>query len=298
MVGSGFDICFTIVALMFLCTIFALDSLEQRHQHHRNHQNHPKHLLHDFVGYQDWNRKLIHIDELTADAISSILDSELHQNTMYVLIKTPTNQTIEVVTAELDKFVVSRPWWMVELEPYSWHIQSHEQNSIWDIVLLRIPSEHLEIFKAFAQNNFASPEHCAKLPLIVSNHDGDAWGNRLSNVQSEWDGKSGAIFYVRHSKITRRCCIHHSSLPHRFIRHMMDLGKALFLLLRGDCVPTASTNGNACSCPCPIALYHHQLRVAAIGTVYLARGAQNSTPVRPLRGTGFRKTENLNLCLN
>lgn len=163
-----------------------------QHTHHHNHQ----YLLHDALSYQAYSRKIIHMSEFKAELLETTLSSAVQDDINYLWIKTLANQSIETVGIEVDRFILTRPWWIVELEPYTWNNPKHDHHH-WDIVLVRIPSVNLAIFKSFSETNFGDTKHCSRLPLIVSNHDGDAWGNRLSNIQMEWDGRAGgAIFYV------------------------------------------------------------------------------------------------------
>lgn len=161
-------------------------------KHHSHHISNTPILLYDKAQCINCTMELLHLNAVTAQSLAAILtqfESE-NVNISYVVIRSTSDQAAEIIGEEVDKFIVTRPWWIVDLEPYKWFPSKR------DLILFRTP-KHIEAhMAAFTRHQFPPDAVCAASPLFVSNLNGDAWGNRLLNAFSHWKHHLESIFYI------------------------------------------------------------------------------------------------------
>lgn len=169
----------------------AASALKQKHIHHHHHHNitNTPHLLHDTSSHFE----LLHIDDLNVINLEKALDSleQSDKNVSYVVIRSSSNQTMEMIAEEIDRFILSRPWWIIESEPYAWFPWSK------DFVLFRAAPNIMHYFKAIAHHQFPPADVCSTTPLLVDNDECNTWGNRIMVVDGmHWRQYPEAIFYI------------------------------------------------------------------------------------------------------
>jgi len=74
------------------------------------------------------------ISKFTSDALTQLVptvDSDLSIRRIHIKLTTPV-QLIDYnqLGNEIDRFLLTRPWWYVSKEPYAWHDHSHTSNLI------------------------------------------------------------------------------------------------------------------------------------------------------------------------
>lgn len=180
---------------------FCNSSLDQSHQlqhHHHGSHNHghsfsnPK-LLYDLALRSTYSSHNYHVDLVTTDQLIKTLDSfedRNLENITLAIFQISKNQSLEEVGVEIDKFITTRPWWVVDLEPYKWFAWKTE------VVLHRVPDQYKIYLRRLISQNFPSEEFCSQSPVYISNHHSDEWGNRMLNMMGEWKRYRSCVFHV------------------------------------------------------------------------------------------------------
>lgn len=163
------------------------------HHHHHNITNTPG-LLFDASTCRTCVVEMLHMDVITSHRLTATLSRFEHANNAnitYVVVRTSANQTAEQIGTEIDTFTLTRPWWVVELEPYAWFSWKR------DTILLLVPEKLTTHLKEIAKYQFLPEAQCESTPLLVSNNEADTWGNRLMIVDGmQWHRFPEVVFHV------------------------------------------------------------------------------------------------------
>jgi len=83
-------------------------------------------------------------------------------------VATHSSLDFEHIGNEIDEFLVTRPWWYVSREPYSWNHKSHLNRAI---VLDRVHHWFERELRLLSNRQYRTAENCAKAPLNVGRSD-------------------------------------------------------------------------------------------------------------------------------
>ena len=166
----------SVIGLWVICR--AQTDVEQPTNHHHRHHHYNRNasiLLQEHGSCLSCLENLRHIPLFSENTLEKLLESNRtynDENSTIVIIRLLNNQTDAEIGAALDLFVAARPWWIVELEPYSWFPW------LRDVILHRVPNKIRKHLEAVANQNYRPAADCASTPMLLSGHTHDAWGNR------------------------------------------------------------------------------------------------------------------------
>jgi len=69
---------------------------------------------------------------------------------------------------EIDRFLLTRPWWYVSKEPYAWHEHTHSSNVI---IIDRVKHGFEKELRLLGSRQYRTAENCEKAPLTIGTLD-------------------------------------------------------------------------------------------------------------------------------
>ena len=132
------------------------------------------------ISNSDCQELLINLTNFTSDALTQLVptvDSDLSIRRIHIKLTTPM-QLIDYdqLGNEIDRFLLTRPWWYVSKEPYAWHEHPHTSNLI---IIDRVQHGIEKSMLFWSLHQYPSQHVCESSPLLLGRLDMShpGWGS-------------------------------------------------------------------------------------------------------------------------